>query len=283
MSKAVQESSGTREALGSPLPEAELWQLFPTPLLKYLWSDSDELNRELRGVVFAKMEADRGKSVWHGSNIGGWHSPKTLDTWPHACVEQLKGRIRSLVCEMVSRVVPDPQPEHLEGWSLQAWANVSRHGAKNASHVHSHEKHTVWSGIYYVDTGEGPASGSAPSSPISSGLTKFEDRSGVPKEILRNRNPFEREVTVVPQPGLMVLFSSMLWHRVEPFLGDGSRITIAFNLSHECFLIPRYPKSQSSENAGFRGWMLRNFRGLMLPASHLKSRLKGTFRPLSAR
>lgn len=275
MSQVAESASGLNAELSPPQVEAELLQLFSTPLLKRLWPESEELNRELREVVLAKMEADRGRSLWHGSNIGGWHSPKDLDTWPHPCVQRLMERVRAHVRDMVSRLVPDAGPEHLEGWSLHAWANVSRRGARNASHVHSHERDTIWSGIYYVDAGEHLSAAAA------SGLTKFEDRSGVPQEILRDPNPFQREISVEPRPGLMVLFSSMLWHRVEPFAGDGSRITIAFNLSHPGFVLPRYPESASSRVAGLKGWLWRNFRGLMLPASLLKARLRRAFRPMS--
>lgn len=275
--KNTEKAVMTSAAPISQLQDSELEQLFPTPLLRHHWMDSDELNRELRSIVLARMEADQGKSLWHGSNLGGWHSAKELDAWSHPCIEELMRRVRALLSEMISRVVPDPEPEHFQGWSVQAWANVSRRGAKNASHVHSHEKSTVWSGIYYVDTGEVGES----TATSATGLTKLEDRSGVPKEILRNPDPFEREVSIVPQPGLMVLFSSMLWHRVEPFLGEGCRITIAFNLSHPGFVIPRYSEPESAKTRGFKGWMWRNFRGLMLPASLCKRRFRRAFRPIN--
>jgi uncharacterized protein (TIGR02466 family) len=256
------------------LPGAELLELFPTPLLRHLWPDSEALNAELRDVILARMRVAHGESTWQGSNIGGWHSPKDLDTWPHPCVGVLSTRIQTLVQEMVARVVARPLEAHLRDWSFYAWANVSYRGAKNASHVHSHEKNTIWSGIYYVDAGE-DASVSAPS-----GVTKFEDRSGVPKEVIGNPDPFEREFSVTPQPGLMVLFSSKLWHRVEPFEGTGARITVAFNVSHPGFVVPVYPASESSDPGGLRSWMWRNFRGVMLSLSRAKQWVRSPFRPM---
>ena len=237
------------------LPEAELSELFPTPLLKYRWPDSDGLNKELREVILAKMQKEGAQSSWKGSNIGGWHSEKGFEAWPHPSVAELSARIETFVREMVARVVDFPEERHLRGWSFNAWANVNHRGAKNASHTHWN---TIWSGIYYVDSGE-DASASQPS-----GVTKFEDRCGVPKEIIRNPDPFEREVSVPPQPGLMVLFSSKLSHRVEPFWGLGSRITIAFNVSHPGFIVPSYPEPENSP-LELRNWMWRNFRGIMLP------------------
>jgi Putative 2OG-Fe(II) oxygenase len=165
---------------------------------------------------------------------------------------------------MVSRIVDTPQPEHLQGWQVSAWANVNRHGDRNESHDHSGDEDTLWSGIYYVDPGEGGAP--------TSGHTRLEDRSGVPKEVIRNPDPFEREHSITPEPGLMVLFPGRLWHRVEPFLGCGTRITVAFNLSHRGFVIPSY--SGNAAQGGLKRWMWFNFRGVMIPASFMKQRLR---------
>jgi len=245
------------------LPEAQLSELFPTPLLQYQWPDSDSLNAELREVTLAKMREENGQSSWLGSNIGGWRSPKSLHTWPHPCVARLSAHVETLVREMVARVVDCPDERHLRGWSVHAWANVSYRGASTVAHVHDHMEDTIWSGIYYVDSGEN-VSCSQPS-----GVTKLEDRCGVPKEVIRNPDPFEREITILPRPGLMVLFSSRLWHRVEPFQGPGARITIAFNVKHPGFVVPSYPRPKSSsrdaEQNGLRGWMWQNFRGVMVP------------------
>ena len=243
------------------------------PLLKYRWPDSEALNRDLREVILSRMEKAAGKVTWWGSNIGGWHSPKDMAVWPEPCVAQLMGRIHAFAREMVGRVVDAPQPEHLLGWRLCAWANVNRHGDRNESHDHSAEKDTLWSGIYYVDPGEGgfPASG----------LTRFEDRSGVPKEILGNPDPFEREHSVTPEPGLMVLFPGKLWHRVEPFLGPGPRITVAFNLGHSGFVVPSYAKNAAIWEGGINRWMWLNYPEVMRPASFVKRHLRAVVTAVS--
>ena len=258
------------------VPGAKLFELFPTPFLMHQWPESEALDRELREVILAKAEEARGRSLWSGSNIGGWHSRKDLHIWPQPCIARLSERILALVREMVARCVPDPLPDHLENWALHAWANVSSRGAKNASHVHSHEKMTIWSGIYYVDSGTDHPGDDA------GGLTRFEDRSGVPREIIRNPDPFARYFSVQPRPGLMALFPSTLWHRVEPFFGSGQRITVAFNLTHPHFIIPDYPAVETSQAVGFKGWMWKNFRGIMVPASMIKSRIRKPFRPLDS-
>jgi uncharacterized protein (TIGR02466 family) len=252
---------------------AELVELFPMPLLKYRWPDSEALNRDLREVIISRMEEAAGKVTWLGSNVTGWHSPKDMAVWPEPCVAELMGRIQAFVREMVSRVVDAPQPEHLLGWRLCAWANVNRHGERNASHDHSAEEDTLWSGVYYVDPGEGGAP--------RSGHTWLEDRSGVPKEVIRNPDPFEREHSITPEPGLMVLFPGRLWHRVEPFLGGGARITVAFNLGHSGFVIPSYAEDAALWEGGLKRWMWLYFPGIMLPASFMKQRLRAVVTAVS--
>lgn len=42
--------------------------------------------------------------------------------------------------------------------------------------------------------------------------------------------PLEAEHWVKPQPGLLALFPSYMWHGTEPFGGEASRLTIAFDL-----------------------------------------------------
>lgn len=39
----------------------------------------------------------------------------------------------------------------------------------------------------------------------------------------------EAEHFVRPEPGLLVLFPSYLWHGTEPFTSDQARLTIAFD------------------------------------------------------
>jgi len=45
---------------------------------------------------------------------------------------------------------------------------------------------------------------------------EFGDPIGIPRPAQRNGDPFVQEVTIQPQPGLMVLFPSTLRHRLEP-------------------------------------------------------------------
>ena len=252
----------------SSIPEAQFTEFFAVPFLQYQWPDNDNLNSELRTVILTQQRAVAGRMTWPGSSIGGRHSGKDLKAWPQPCVKELLNRIDVMTRDMVKRLVSRPQTDHFEHWSVRAWANVSHHGHRNRSYDHSGECRTLWSGIYYVDPGEQPGQ-------AESGLAVFEDWSGVPKEIICNPNPFEREFTIQPVPGLMVMFPGRFRHRVELYHGHAPRITVAFNLGHPGFLIPSY---QMPGEKGIMAWMWKNFRGLMVPARRLKKVLKSSVR-----
>lgn len=225
---------------------------FPVPILRRTWADNDKLNAELRDLVLDKAGTSPGVTI---SNVGGWHSEKNLQDWPEDCVQELVGCMRSMVEEMVRRTVAEPTERHFEGWDLWAWANVNYKGHYNKAHIH--EPPYVWSGVYYVDPGD--------TEPLS-GLIKFQDRSGVPKEVVNNPDPFEREITIKPEPGLMLLFPVTVFHHVEPYLGQRPRISIAFDFKHPAFVIPSYMSKRQS-------WWWSNLPIVMRTGQKIRRRL----------
>lgn len=241
--------------LSGDTAQAELREVFPVPILTYEWPDSEELNAALRKTIEEhKTEGDR--VYGHG-----WRSAQNLETWDAPCIEQLRQRIQAMVQETVRRTVKDPDSRHLEGWQIEAaWANVHRRGGENKPHIHV-RNNTTWAGIYYVDAG-GPADNP------TGGRTRFQDRSGIPKEIIRDPDLGIHEVTVVPKPGLMVIFPGAVSHYVEPNQGDDERVTIAFNLQHEGFTRSPYGPPTSVS------FWWRNFRGIMIVGRAIGQRIR---------
>jgi uncharacterized protein (TIGR02466 family) len=238
--------------------QAQILELFATPVLRCFWPDSDALNAELKNVILSRMQKSQGVVQ---SNRGGWHSESDLQTWPEESAQVMVGRMNHLVQEAVRHIAPNAKEEHLNGWKIKAWANVNTQGAYNKPHFHDGFGN-LWSGFYYVDTGKTRENENV------GGCTKFQDRSGVPKEILTNPDPYEREVTVNPTGGLMLMFPGRLFHYVEPYSGDQMRITIAFNLKHPGFVVPYYEGMQE------QNWMWTNFRGLMIIPSKVPEKLR---------
>jgi uncharacterized protein (TIGR02466 family) len=228
---------------------AQVLEVFPTPILRATWPDSDALHAELKRVILARREASPGSVV---TNRGGWHSENDLQTWPEPSIRQFMQRLQMATTALVQHLVPHPEADQLQGWRIEAWANVNPPGAYNRAHHHLGGGN-LWSGVYYVDTGETDAGAAA-----SAGETVFLDGSGLPIERVSRRPVGPRELRVRPCPGVMLVFPAGLLHAVEPHRGASARVTIAFNLRHPAFVIP------VRDDAEPTGWWWRNFRGVMV-------------------
>lgn len=205
----------------------ELVELFPSPLLKYFWADSDVLNRELANLILSKEEQHKGILT---TNIGGWHSKKDFQNWDGNCVKVLLDRMLILGQEMLKRFTGCTESEMLSGWTVEAWANINRYGHYNKFHNHIRNLN-LWSGVYYIDTGIEQSDETA-----QARIVFIDSHQVTPRE----RDEFKKRYFIQPKPGLMLLFPSSLGHRVEHHYGKGKRITIAFNLKNNKFTTINY-------------------------------------------
>lgn len=97
-----------------------------------------------------------------------------------------------------------------------AWSVLQRAGGRHVDHVHP----AGWlSSAFYVRAPE-----VAVASPDRQGWIKFGE-PGIPLE--HNPGP---EHWVRPEPGLLVLFPSYMWHGTVPFTTDETRMTVAFDV-----------------------------------------------------
>ncbi|MBA2412325.1 MAG: tetratricopeptide repeat protein [Burkholderiaceae bacterium] len=98
-----------------------------------------------------------------------------------------------------------------------AWSVRLRSGGHHADHVHPHG----WlSSACYIALP--PTIGDGTSA--REGWLRF-GRPGV-----KTVPPLEADHFVKPRPGLLVLFPAYMWHGVEPFVSDQSRLSVAFDV-----------------------------------------------------
>ena len=103
--------------------------------------------------------------------------------------------------------------------SLQfvAWANVSRRG--NYHRIHNHPG-SSWSGVYYVDAGQEyarpPAERAAGAARPAPFLRRWSTRPA---------SRWRRRPSSAPRSGSMVIFPGWMYHFVNPYQGDGERIS----------------------------------------------------------
>jgi uncharacterized protein (TIGR02466 family) len=205
------------------LQGAEYANLFAAPFMSYLWPDSDELNKDLRQKILAHERANPGRGV-SKSNVGGWHSEAGQIEFCGAAGKTLIERTLAAANEATLRALAGRECPAF-GWICEAWANVNRDGDFNRVHIHGM---STWSGTYYVDDGDPPASAELGTAleitdPCAQRASTFFPTILPPGIFIR------------PRPGLMVLFPSYVPHMVMPHRGKRPRISIAFNYRKQPF------------------------------------------------
>jgi uncharacterized protein (TIGR02466 family) len=202
----------------------DLRSLFATPVAVVRLPNFAEVNEQLRASILACEE--RTPSNDH-SNLGGWQSSWDLDNWGGAAA----GFVLAFARQLADRLTVDRtgRPASVD-WRMNAWANVNRGGHGNEFHTHPG---CYWSGTYYVDDGGIGAD------PSLGGEFEIQDPRGIAPAMYRpDLAPaapgclsIGASEVISPAAGNMIMFPSWLSHAVRPYTGDGTRISIAFNLS----------------------------------------------------
>ena len=198
-----------------------LYMVFATHLVVHDWPNSEQLNNELQKLVLGK-EADDLKNRIVRSNAGGWQSAGNLITWKEPCIEIFRQRIEKLVTNILQHIIRDQGVNRSFRLLIDSWANINRRGDYNVVHTHPN---CMWSGVYYVTPGNPD-----PDVPHGGLLELLDPREAanyvqVTSTVLDERHFYENK------PGRMLLWPSWVKHMVHPYVGDGERISIAFNVN----------------------------------------------------
>jgi uncharacterized protein (TIGR02466 family) len=195
--------------------EKQVAMAYPTPIGRFKVPNAEAVNGELRRAI---LEKERNEPSSDYANVGGWHSRADLLNWPIPEVGVLRSWITEAINHMIATVADGKQIRGSFG--ISAWANVARDGNYHRTHNHPN---SAWSGVYYVEVG--PAD---PNHPLA-GVLELCDPRAFTEMVASPAEPFGKRVIFRPEPGMMVLFPSWLYHFVNPYRGSGERISIAFN------------------------------------------------------
>ena len=201
-------------ATGRGCAAGELSNLFPTVLLRRAMPDSKSKNRRLRKIILEREKSDPGVRQ---SNVGGWHSTADLWDWPNPEIRELCDWVKRAAEDMTATVVPVQPGDEIRAEPYGgAWANVLRDGGYNR--VHNHPG-AIWSAVYYVSSGD-----PFPDPPGNGNFEFMDPRPG---------NVHGGKEIIPPEPGILMVFPAWLYHYVNPYHGEGERISVAFNLNVE--------------------------------------------------
>jgi uncharacterized protein (TIGR02466 family) len=209
----------------------EIETLFATPLVAAILPDADAVNAELRRTILDRAERVPGRAL---SNRGGWQSEEDFGDWSGGA----GARVLSAALAIATRLTT-PRAGHAARaaeWKISAWANVNRKGHGNESHIHAG---AFWSGVYYVDGGGAADDDDDADDASIGGEIEFSDPLGaVPVMyaphlafVTPGADTIGNVKVYVPAAGLLLMFPSWVPHAVRPYVGDGARISVAWNLA----------------------------------------------------
>jgi uncharacterized protein (TIGR02466 family) len=199
------------------LQQATFLACYGTPAFAFWLPNAARLNAQLKETILAREQGQRGLS---NSNVGGWHSGRDFAEWGGPALAEVLTTAKGLADQItLDRKGRRSKP----AWSVECWANINRRGHANKRHSHPG---CFLSGCYYVDVGE------VGSAAESGGRFRFHD----PRAAASVLSPATAAAAgnspdISPEAGMMLLFPSWMPHSVECYDGDGTRISIAFNLA----------------------------------------------------
>lgn len=208
----------------TPTTKINVQPLFATPVALAPLPNAETINAALRATILDR--AERVPSTAH-SNLGGWQSSWDLPDWGGEETKLLLSFVRQLADKFTADRNGQPAPQD---WQMNAWANVNRSGHGNEFHTHPG---CMWSAVYYVDDG------GAAADPSLGGEFEIQDPRGVAPAMYRPEivpavpggAAMGASELVQPIAGTVMMFPSWVSHAVRPYTGEGTRISIAINLS----------------------------------------------------
>lgn len=193
---------------------------FTTPILMASLDGVEDLNGALAQLIRGKEQENPGREL---SNEGGWQSGIDLLEWPGPEIEALHGIIDEAIRSVCVLSTGETDPSEAEvDWKAQAWANINRNGDYNRRHSHTGAH---WSLVYYVERGK--EIGGTKRNGV---LELFDPRPITEADKRMKSYGFSGAIAVDPSPGNVVVFPGWLEHMVNPFFGEGERISIAVNV-----------------------------------------------------
>lgn len=200
------------------MQNSQIISVFPTAILQSSLPDAAMLNPLLSSEVLQLRASRPGVNK---TNVGGWHSAPDLQFVQLPAIQQFVSEINARLTAWAEQYFQLPEKLEPKLWQIELWANCNEHGHFNKAHDHFRSG-IVASGFYYVRCG-GPAVG---------GETVFINQQSCPLNIITNVPLRNAEYQVTPVDGTMYIFPSWLGHRVLPYCGDVTRISLAFNAHH---------------------------------------------------
>ena len=195
--------------------ENQILDLWPTRFLRRRIEDCQAWNKELIKLV---RELERANK-----NLTTDYLAPDLFNMDHAAVNWLRENVNATVIEYLRALGID----YAVNWTITGWASVNRFGDYHDAHNHPW---SYLSGTYYVKMPASLETLQSRSDVRPGCITFYDPRGGVNMNAIKNDPNVDPEYTVLPEPGLMLLWPAFVNHFVHPNLSKETRISISFNI-----------------------------------------------------
>tara|TARA_R110000787_G_scaffold239367_9_gene345671 strand:- start:6975 stop:7601 length:627 start_codon:yes stop_codon:yes gene_type:complete len=194
----------------------EFLDLFPTKLVRRHLNNFEEPTRDLIKLIREMEKANKSLTTDYREN-----NPLEYD---RAGPNWLRGEINQTVIEYLQSIGIN----YAVNWQIHAWANINRLGDYHDPHNHPH---AYLSGTYYLKMPSTTQKPTRQRSDVRPGcITFYDPRTGFNMSSIRNDPYVDPEFTVLPEPGLLMMWPGSLMHFVHPNLADETRISLSFNI-----------------------------------------------------
>ena len=178
----------------------EFLDLFPTKMVRAELDDCEAPTQDLIKLIREMEKANKGLTTDYREN-----NPLEYDregpNW-------LRAQINQTVIAYLQSIGID----YSVNWQIHAWANINRAGDYHDPHNHPH---AYLSGTYYLKLpGEG-AKKRQRSDVRPNAITFYDPRTGFNMSSIRNDPYVDPELTVMPKPGLLMMWPAALMHFVH--------------------------------------------------------------------
>jgi len=194
---------------------SEILDLWPTRIVRTHLTDCAGPNQELLKLIREWDRTRKNLTTTYRDN-----NPFNLD---NPASNWLRAAVNGCVIEYLKACGID----YAVDWQIHGWANVNRHGDYHDPHNHPH---CYLSGTYYVKVPTAGGRNRQRSDLRPNSITLYDPRTGVNMNAIKGDPYIDPEFTVLPEPGLLMMWPASLMHFVHPNLSDETRVSISFNI-----------------------------------------------------
>jgi len=180
------------------------------------------LNERLEHLTRTLMQDDR--NAISRTNAGGWHYAFDFFKLDDPVVVEFRNHMEQHIQGFLNHFRKEERKKK-DRFRLEGWVNVNRAGNHNVLHCHPG---CFLSATYYVKVPEGMKGGNIVFRDPRGPAVAMYETPGIDLPWVGSGSG----IPFAPATGHLLLFPSWLEHRVEPFEGEGDRISIAFNATN---------------------------------------------------